>query len=260
MNSCIQCGTEVNTKFCPNCGQKQNIPRLRFKTFFEDFFSRIYGLDGAMPRTIIGLSKNPGKVIREYVQGIRGKYVGPVGYYFLLFAAYTLLFQLFDINVDEWAGTEEIQEAIQKGTGQEVTKEVTPRQMTIRKAAFNHLEFLLVLSLPFIGLWALVFYKKSGYNLLENIVFGFYTQAHALFFNMAGLCFFFVTGTSIKWITSLAGITYFGIATSQYFKRKVTVGLVLKSILLYIVAFITFFIFVMLIGVVIGLLYPKVEG
>ena len=252
MAECIQCGHEAPGKYCANCGQKQHIARLSVKTFFTDFLSRVYGLDGAMPRTLIGLSRNPGAVIREYVRGIRGKYVGPVGYYFLLFAVYLLLFKITGVSIDDYSGSEDFQEVFQNQLGQEAPTEVTPFQQTMRNAVLGNIQFFILLSFPFISWWGMLFFRKSGYNFLENMVFSFYTQAHMVLFNILGILLYVSTGTKFRLLMSLFGTIYFVVAASQYFKNKINFASVVKSLLLFVVSYISFFVSILLSVIFVG--------
>jgi len=250
--NCIQCNTESTGKFCPECGQKQDVPRLTLKTFFEDFFNRIYGLDGAVPNTIIGLWKHPGKVAQEYIDGIRGKYVGPVGYYFLMFTLFFILIAVFEVDMNKYTGVKELNDTITQTTGEELNEEKLKFQKTIQQTVFKNLQYLTILFFPIFALWAKVFYKKSNYNILESIVFLFFVNAQMLFFNMVGIIIFILVGEPYKLIINIFGITFFAWAASQFYIGKVTFKNIIKSTFFYIVSFISLFIFIMLITIIAG--------
>lgn len=251
MSKCIQCEQEANDKYCANCGQEQDIPRLSFKTFFQDFFSRIYGLDGAMPRTIVRLTTNPGLVPKEYIKGVRKIYAGPVGYYFILFAVYLLLIQIYQVNMDEYSGSDDVRLGIQQVLGDEIPQEETALQANIKSLLYKNLQFMLVLALPLIAIWFKLFFRKSNYNILEGTVFAFYTQGHMVILNIIGLTFFAITGITIRGLTSIGGLLYFAIAGASFYTGTVSIKGVIKSTIAYIIAFISFIILILILASII---------
>lgn len=256
--TCIQCNSEANGKFCSTCGQKQAISRLTLRTFFEDFLNRIYGLDGAVPNTIIGLWKQPGKVAQEYIKGIRGKYVGPVGYYFLMFTIYFILIAVFKVDMAEYTDTQGINDAINGTTGEELNEDKLAFQKMVQTNVFKNLHYFTILLFPLYALWAKVFFKKSGFNFLEHIVFLFFTNAQMLFINMTGIIVYIVTGFSSSLIVSGLGLIYFGFAASLFYFNKVNFKTILKSFLYYLVSFVTFFLLIGIIGILVKTVFGDI--
>lgn len=97
--TCTNCGQEAIEKFCPNCGQRTNVKRITFREGWFDFWSRVYGFDGMFPRTLRDLTIRPGKAARDYINGNRVKYYGPVGYFFLMITLFLVLAGMLDIDV-----------------------------------------------------------------------------------------------------------------------------------------------------------------
>lgn len=265
MKPCVQCGLETDSKYCPDCGQKQNIPRLTFKFFAEDFLDRIYGLNGTVPKTIIGLFKNPGYVIQEYIAGVRRKYVGPVGFYFLMYATFLLMFPILDIEMNDYMPSQEtFNTPIQEMTGEEIDSESLQRQYEVRKTLFDNIQFFLVLWFPFIAIWAKILYRSSGYNFIENMVFVFFVSAQTTIFNMLGVLFYFFTGLKVLGLVMVLGIGYFSWAAATHFKGKSKIKLALKSVLMWVASYVSFFIFFMLlVGIIVlvaGIIYGYLEA
>lgn len=258
--TCIRCNSEAPGKFCQECGQKQNIPRLTVRTFFEDFLNRIYGLDGAVPNTIIGLWKYPGRVCHEYINGVRGRYVGPVGYYFLMFTIYFILISVLDIDMSEYADTKGMNEAINGTTGEELDAEKLAFQEMVQTKVFNNLQYFTIAFFPLFAFWSKYLFKKSTFNFLEQMVFLFFTNAQMLFINMTSVTVYAMTGFSSKVIVSCLGILYFGISGSLFYTHELTIKSSLKSILLYTLSFLTFFLIVGAIGVAYGIISGYLKG
>ncbi|MDN5200098.1 DUF3667 domain-containing protein [Fulvivirgaceae bacterium BMA10] len=250
-NTCTNCGAEVHQKYCPDCGQKKDVPRLRFKTFFEDFLNRMWGFDGMVLRTIKELTLRPGKVMQEYIRGVRVKYVGPVSYYFLLFAVYFLIMELFDIDLTQIAPD------VSESMGIEESEEQRAFKESFQAKVFDNMHFLGILQFPFIAWWARVFFKKSGYNFLENTVFAFYASSHPLIISTALLPLTGLSSSVYYTFNLLFSLVYFIWCTIQFYKIKNIIAGILKGLFFYIVIFISFIICIGilagLIGIVIGL-------
>lgn len=244
MKTCIQCGASTEEKFCSNCGQKQDIARLTLKSFFSDFFSRIYGLDGAFPRTVIGLFKNPGTVTQEYIKGIRGKYVGPVGFYFLMFAILLLLIKVSGFTVsDYFPKTENISDSVIDGTGTTRSQEAKVMAKMVQEKINDNLQYIAVLMIPFAGFWTRLWFSKSGFNFLESTVLAFFTHGQAQIFNMVGFLVFAISGYTNFVVIVLLSVVYQLIAICLFFTKKISFKSIIKSLCAYLLAYASFLIF-----------------
>lgn len=151
-----------------------------------DFQSRVYGFDGVFPRTIKDLTLRPGEVIEGYIRGIRVRYVGPAGYFFLIVAISVLLMEL--TNLDFYEFSRDVTP---------ITSEQTDRQIAIGRMMTNFVydnfrafKFGII---PLNTFWIWLFVRKRGYNFIESSVPAFYAQGQLeLFFiiNLLLLYFF----------------------------------------------------------------------
>lgn len=259
MKTCVQCGHEVNDKFCSNCGQKSDIKRLTFKFFIHDFLDRIYGLDGAFPRTVIGMTVRPGKLVREYLSGVRRKYVGPVGFYFLMWAIFFLIAEIFDISIDDYFQPERINDSINDATGVENTatqKEITKK---IQSTVFENIQYFTILVIPFLAWWGRILFRKSGINNLEGMVANFYILGNSTIINIFGFLLFIFAGASHMTITMVLGFAYYVWALSLIYAQKVSFMSILKSLGIYILAFASFMIAIMILSIPIGIIFALFE-
>ncbi len=80
---CLNCGhpLDISDKFCSNCGQINSTKKLSFKDFFLEFFGGIFSYDSRMNRTLFTLIFHPGKISRDYINGIRTKYANPFRFF-----------------------------------------------------------------------------------------------------------------------------------------------------------------------------------
>lgn len=252
MKPCLQCSTATAYKYCPECGQKQNIKRLTLSSFFSDFFSRVYGLDGAFPKTFIGLSVRPALVAKEYINGIRGKYVGPVGYYFLIFAIFLLIIQLSDYSLADYLPkTEELTELITNETDAKQTIEEKARVQATKQKVFGNIQYVHVALAPITAFFLCVFFRRSPYNFLEVTVFSFFIHAQAIFFNIFGFVGLVIADWKSNTLVSFLSLTYMLWSISLFYAGRVRFGSIAKGLLAYVLANISFIILTSIVVVIV---------
>lgn len=75
---CRNCGCSCTSRFCPDCGQSVMEKRLDNKTFFIGLLSGLSRINQGFLFTAWQLLVHPWKVIRDYLQCRRVRYVAPV--------------------------------------------------------------------------------------------------------------------------------------------------------------------------------------
>lgn len=92
--SCLNCGAGLLGPHCHQCGQKAHFHRT-LAAFFHDLLHGVLHWEGKTWRTVKMLAWHPGRLTREYIDGRRKSYVGPVAMFlftvFLSFAVFQLL-------------------------------------------------------------------------------------------------------------------------------------------------------------------------
>jgi len=91
---CLNCGTEFQGKFCPECGQDAKTSRFTLRFIWSNLLAAILGRDGGIGYTIKNLFTRPGAMIVEMLEGKRRKYVSPFPMLFLALTVYILIFSL----------------------------------------------------------------------------------------------------------------------------------------------------------------------
>lgn len=85
--ACLNCGAALRGTYCARCGQPARTQRLTFPRVVRESVAHVLSLDWRVLRTARALLTRPGPFIREYLQGQRAPYSGPLPYYFLVVAA-----------------------------------------------------------------------------------------------------------------------------------------------------------------------------
>lgn len=79
--NCLNCGTPLESLFCPECGQKNKDYKLSFKDLFSEFFEELLDIDSRVLRSLRMLFTRPGFLTSEYTRGRRISYLPPVRIY-----------------------------------------------------------------------------------------------------------------------------------------------------------------------------------
>lgn len=98
---CLNCGHQVEERYCPHCGQQNIESRQPFYYLFTHFIEDFTHYDGQFWSTVKNLLFKPGKLTTTYLEGKRQKFVPPVKLYiFVSFVTFFMfaIFPPFNIN------------------------------------------------------------------------------------------------------------------------------------------------------------------
>ena len=184
---CLNCGTEFQGKFCPECGQDAKTSRFTLRFIWSNLLAAILGRDGGIGYTIKNLFSRPGKMIVEILEGKRRKYVSPFPTLFLALTLYVLIFTATGTknieidNLPEDLDTELTVKVGDKTT--EINNNSTAAKEMLQKGAqlvvdgyhfyLNHYTLCYMLTLPLFVVAARKCYGKENrkrYNRAEYIV------------------------------------------------------------------------------------------
>lgn len=93
--NCLNCGTEVQGRYCHVCGQENIEPKESFWHLISHFFRDITHFDGKFFSTLKYLVIKPGFLSKEYMKGRRVSYLNPIRMYVFTSAFFFLLFFTF---------------------------------------------------------------------------------------------------------------------------------------------------------------------
>lgn len=96
--ACLNCHEPLHGAYCSSCGQKR-AGRITFRGVVADAFRALTNLDSKFTRTVIGMTRSPGRVVREYVDGRRSSYMNPIKYAFVSTTIFLVVIHLFEIPV-----------------------------------------------------------------------------------------------------------------------------------------------------------------
>jgi hypothetical protein len=81
-NPCLNCGTNIQLEYCPECGQRSLDPDPTLGEFLLEICEEFLRWDGKLLRTFRQLVNKPGVLTNEYLSGKRVRYISPMRLYF----------------------------------------------------------------------------------------------------------------------------------------------------------------------------------
>ena len=94
IHKCLNCGTEFERNFCPECGQSAETGRFTMRFIFENLIAAFTSKDGGIWFTFKNLFTRPGAMVVEMLNGKRRSYFSPFPMLFFALTVYILLFTL----------------------------------------------------------------------------------------------------------------------------------------------------------------------
>ena len=228
---CRNCDTEFTSKFCPNCGQPNQLKRIDGHYIIHEI-EHVLHFERGILYTVKELFIRPGQNIRNYISVNRSRLIKPIIFIILTSLIYTIISHYFHIE-DEYIK----QEGLEKYTVGKILKWLQ-----------SNYGYMNILSGAFIAIWLKVFFKKYGYNFFELLIMLCFT----LGISMLIFAFFaIIEGISHFKLLNFAGIIgviYLVWATGEFFE-KMKITNYAKALICYLLGMITFFILIFAIGI-----------
>lgn len=211
-----------------------DVPRLTMGYLLKEGVRKFLSIERGWVNTARGLMVNPGSMLKDYIAGNRKAYVHPLSY--LVLNGLIIFFTMKMFN---------LQELMTGGEAMDLGGDITPMQVRSQEEtnglAFSNTNLMYMgVVIPFAIILRL-FFRKTGYNLAEFSVVALYSISHA------GLLSLLVMPTFVYWqynaltyaVVGLSiGLCYFGYVSFRFFGP----GLwsIIKTMMAYIGAYITF--------------------
>ena len=122
--TCLNCGTEFEGKFCPECGQKADTGRFTMRFIFENLVAAFTSKDGGLWFTLKNLFSRPGAMIVDNLNGKRRRYFSPFPLLFFALTVYILLYSVTGSRNDMKQLEKEYME-VEKESGADPMAEIT---------------------------------------------------------------------------------------------------------------------------------------
>lgn len=218
---CPNCGEPAHGPFCSACGQKNTLARLELRPLIRESLGQWLNVESALARTVIGLSRAPGQLCRDYVAGRRKRYVHPFKYCLTAVALYFFANALMGLEVGPTIGVPDDPQQVE-------------RFMALRQFVVTHLSNILFLALPlFVAILSLLF-RSSGFNGAEIFAFTLFVTGHGRLVGLAVLPLAFLAPMgAVMALRLLLQLTFFVWASVTFFEVCSLSG-VLRSLVAYV--------------------------
>jgi hypothetical protein len=233
--NCKNCNTEINSKYCPDCGQPASLKRIDGHYIVHEI-EHVLHFERGILYTIRELITNPGRNIRNYLSENRSRLVKPIIFIIITSLIYTLLINFFHID-DQYVNFK----------GGELA---TP--VKIFNWIEGHYGYANIIMGIFIALWLKLFFRKHPYNLFELLillcfVMGMGMLIFALFALLQGL-----THAKLTAIGGMVGVGYCSWAIGHFYGKD-KIGNFAKAFFAYLLGMMSFTASAILFGFLIDL-------
>ncbi len=234
--NCKNCNNELNSNFCPNCGQPSNLKRIDGHYIIHEI-EHVLHFERGILFTIKELVTNPGQNIRNYFSENRSRLVKPIIFIIVTSLIYSLCNQFFHFE-DSYINYVD--------TKKSATTEI-----------FNwvqgHYGYANIIMGIFIALWTKLFFKKYEYNFFEILillcfVMGMGMLIYSVFGIIQGL-----TNIKLMQIAGIVGFVYTTWAVGHFFGKD-KISNYLKAFFAYLLGMLTFTFAAFLLGALIDII------
>jgi hypothetical protein len=185
IKSCLNCGAEINSKFCPECGQKSSTHRITFRKFIEhDLIHGVFHVDRGILYSLKGLLWRPGFLARNYIAGQRVKQYNIFTLFIIVVAV--------KVFVDDRIGHDVVFRSVDQ----------SEFAASANRLFDYYFKVIFLLTIPVVSLLTYIFYRKLGYYYIEHIVLNCYLITGGLLYSL----FFSLLG----WLTNEPLIPFWG--------------------------------------------------
>lgn len=232
---CVNCNHPVEHHFCPNCGQTRVVQKIDNKFIWHDVQHGVFHFDSAFLFTLLQLYKNPGKVIKNFIQGKRKPYANPFTLLLFLSTVYTLLSFHYGNAESKWKFYDD-----------------NGKLETTVTYLINHQTWFILFILPIISFITFLLFKKSQYNYYEILVYECFIQTKILVLNFLFLPLNYLYKADFLPVLSFVIVGFFTIRAKVLFFDSYSFGQVFfRSLLALVLNWIgiLFFLIVLAVGI-----------
>lgn len=271
---------EAEALFCDHCGAKVITNRITFRFLIGELLAML-GFDSLFFRTFKTMFTRPHVLLKEYLMGVRKRYVNPFGY-LALGAALTLL--MFNLFADEY---QTIQKSLISEQVMELEKQATEdlsalnlsekeykkrlRQQNSAKAQIKfqnawwqfflkYYNIMTFLFLPFYALISWLTYRKP-YNFGEHLVINAYMQGTVMYFTILTFFLGYFISPNIYAYSLLMTVVYYLYTFTKLLKHswKQTLGKLLRFVVVLIICCILAALFIFIIALIVTLIVQLIS-
>lgn len=227
--TCKNCNSKIDSKFCPNCGQKASVAKVTFTETFQDVINAMFSIDAPLWVTIKALILNPGQLFRNYLSGKRKTYYKPVAFFILTTVIFVLV-KAF-LNYDPM-------ENVVQADSKSIETGLLNKAGVFMANNINNIIFTFVFS--FALMLKLFFYRL--YSIAEYLAVSFYMAAFYIILTTVSMFVIKFGDSQLKMIPFVLMLLYVVYALISFFQKK-SLLVIVKILLVYFFGILLYIIF-----------------
>lgn len=163
--TCRNCGEVLGGRFCHECGQKHVEGRLDTRAVFSQFFEALTESDSTLWQTLRKLTRNPGRVALDYIEGGRAQYLNPVRFLLVTFTIYIGLMVVTGAQLDIAS------RVFIPGNVQPTDAAASSYAQSLISIIATQMDMIVLVVIPLLTLFIRFQYWRSGRNFAETFTF-----------------------------------------------------------------------------------------
>ena len=187
---CVNCGVELTTPFCAQCGeQRASDRRYSLLQFGREMLEALANFDGALLRTVTTLIARPGELTAAYMRGERTRYTKPLQLFVIVSVASFLA--AVGTNVHAFDTPLWIQIAQWSKPAQMIAQRLAERHVTMAQyaavydqASTAQAKTLVIIMVPAFALLVALLEMRKGRYALQHLVFALHSYTALLILMM----------------------------------------------------------------------------
>ena len=233
--NCKNCNIELNSKFCPDCGQPAKVERIDGHYIIHEI-EHVLHFDRGILHTVRELISRPGPSIRNYLSENRSLLVKPIIFIILTSLIYTVISRIFHLE-EEVVHFEVLGKSIE----------------TIFKWIQGNYGYANILIGVFIAIWLKIFFRKHNYNFFELLIMLCFVQGVSMLIFVVFALAENLLHFELFDIAEIICALYIIYGIGNFFETK-KIGNYLKALISYILGLITFSICILAVATIIEVL------
>lgn len=170
---CKNCGSTVQDKYCPHCGQKISVSRITLASLVRDLPHAVFHVDKGFLYNFTKLFRQPGRMINEYLAGRRRPFYHPASYLVVALVLNYLVVKIIDLHFYD----EHELVSMQPLEAKAITDYDAMQWWFLEH---TYIYILIAIPVSTFFLWMMLRWLKKNYNLAETAAIILFTIAQGV--------------------------------------------------------------------------------
>lgn len=164
--TCLNCATEFEGTFCPNCAQRASTQRFTFKHLLtRDFLADTFNFDRGFLHTCKSMFYRPGYAIADYLRGHRKEYFNFIGFLLILLGIEAIFWEMAVNSPAEFMVDVMNEQLAKSNTFNAVSLDVADAETVLRNQ-----KLLFIPAIPLAAIIPYFVFRRLEYNFLEHCI------------------------------------------------------------------------------------------